>query len=150
MRKNLLSILGAGAFVCAAMAVPVAARADHAMSAAAERAEERAKDFADRFDAELDKLVIDGFYEEERLEELSEKLRSRLDEVHDVVKDAEDAEAKEKLEEALGIARQINEAMAEYAFSPKLKEMWGALRADLSSMAAHFGLAGLPLMRSSL
>ena len=118
---------------------PVGMRADDAVEKAAERIESRAEDFSDRLDQELDKLVIDGQQEEDQLEALAEQFRAQLGEVYDEVKDDDQREWAKEYERTLGVARRINEAMYQYAFSPALREMWRDIRSDLNELAGYYG-----------
>ena len=143
MLKALRFLLPTTALTFALALSPITANAAHDLAATAERAEKTAEKFKDRLDSELDKLTIDGFDDEERMEELSEQLRARLDELRDEVKEGEDSDARKELEEALEVARPINDAMGAYAFSPALKEMWSQLSSDLNKMASDLNLPTL-------
>ena len=117
--------------------------ADHKLEQTAKDAYEKAARFNKEFDDQLDKTVIDGLSEESRLDDGADRMKNKLEEVHDEVKQGDTKEATKELAQAMMEARAIHQAMYDHPFSPDLRALWKDLIDDINVLSLHYGLAPL-------
>jgi hypothetical protein len=105
------------------------------------RAEERADNFVDNFDASLDNSGLDGSAREDKLMKKARRLENATDELRREF-DRSDSwiENKSEVRNALNIAHDIDRTMKNRRFGKKTESNWVRLRYELNTLAKIYKL----------